>query len=153
MLFEPRYWRDRLEDMSQVPRQLLVLPRQELALPGGEASELWLRAHDRVRLRALFARSVVLFPRPVVRLSLTSSSLQAPRLDWDSIADGQVQLVVENVPGRRLEDRVLDLLRTIQAAREQAQLDDGRLTLRTGERDAARDEVMIVDRLLSDGRI
>ena len=153
MLFEPRYWRDRLDGMSQVPRQLLVLPRQELALPGGEASELWLRAHDRVRLRALFARSVVLFPRPQLRLSMTSAGLGKPRLDWDNIADGQVQLIVESVPDRRLEDRVLDLLRTIQAAREQAELEEGRLTLRTNERDAARDEVMIVDRLLSDGQI
>lgn len=151
MLFDPRYWRERQDAMAQVPRQLLVFPRQELALPGGEASELWLRGHDRVRLRALFARSVVIFPRPEIRLRWVDE-LGAPRLEWDSIADGQPQLVVEELGGRRLEDRVLDLLRTIQAARELAQLHDGRLTLRADPEDLARDEVLIVDRLLADGQ-
>ena len=131
--------------------QLLILPRQELALPGGEASEIWLRAHDRVRLRALFARSVVLFPRPELHLELVSD-LDRPRLDWDAIADGQPQLAVERIAGRRLEDRVLDLLRVIQAARELAELTEGPLSLQTGPADDRRDEIMIVNRLLADGQ-
>lgn len=103
-------------------------------------------------MRALLARSVVLFPRPEVHLELVDS-LERPRLDWDAIADGQPQLAVEATPGRRLEDRVLDLLRVIQAARELAELTDGRVKLHTGPADDRRDEVVIVNRLLADGQV
>ncbi|MEO0649089.1 MAG: hypothetical protein AAFZ65_00245 [Planctomycetota bacterium] len=145
------FWDTRLSSLSTTPRQLLVFPRQELALPGGEASEIWLRAHDRTRLRALFARSAVAAPRSEVLVSLVDD-LHGRRLDWDQIADGRPQCVLERQPGRRLEDRVLDLIRLIRAARDLARIEDQRLGLRASEVDRGRDEVMIVERLLAEGR-
>jgi hypothetical protein len=79
--------------------------------------------------------------------------LHGARLDWDRIADGRPQVVVERQPGRRLEDRVLDLLRLAQAARDLAGLEEVRLALRPSDRDRDRDEVRIAERLLADRRL
>ena len=144
------FWGERLATLAETSRQLLVFPRAELALPGGEASEIWLRAHDRTRLRALFARSAVAVPRSELLVSLVDD-LHGRRLDWDQIADGRPQCVLERQAGRRLEDRVLDLIRVIRAARDLAGMDDPRIGLRTPEADRARDEVLIVERLLAEG--
>jgi hypothetical protein len=152
LLFDTRFWDERLRALEDAPRQLLVFPRGELALPGGEASEIWLRAHDRLRLRGLFGRSAGVLPRPELSLTVVDD-LHGARLDWDRIADGRPQVVVERQPGRRLEDRVLDLLRLAQAARDLAGLEEVRLALRPSDRDRDRDEVRIAERLLADRRL
>lgn len=149
---DPGYWNERLDALDAVPRQLLVFPRTELALPGGEASELWLRAHDRVRLRALFGRSGVAVPRGELALA-TVVDLHGQRLDWDQIADGRPQVILERQAGRRLEDRVLDLLRVLRAARDLAGLQELRIGLRVPQAERSRDEVLIVERLLAEGRV
>jgi hypothetical protein len=148
---DPRYWDDRLRALNTVPRQLLVFPRNELALPGADASELWLRAHDRTRLRALFARSAVATPRSELLLGIVED-LHGCRFDWDEVADGRPQLLVEGPRDRRLEDRVLDVLRVLGAARELAGLGQAPIALMSRGTDRNRDELQIVERLLAEGR-
>lgn len=148
---DPTYWDVKLRSLDATPRKLLVFPRQELALPGGEASEIWLRAHDDTRLRALFARSAITLPRSEVAIRIVDD-LHGHRFDWDQIADGRPEVLIEHQQGRRLEDRVLDLLRVMRAARDLAGIEGPRMGLRTEEVDRARDEVLIVERLLGEGR-
>ena len=132
LLLEPTYWQGRLAEISEIPRQLLVFPRHDLSWPGGEVAELWLRGAQGGRVRALFARPRFAVQRPSLRLVLAGSgSAESEGLapadgsgwsggvfHWDRIRDGESWLIWRPDPGRRLEDRVLDLVRTVQAARQ-----------------------------------
>ena len=96
--------------MAAVPRRLLVFPRPDLAPAGVEVLELQLRAHDGERLRAVLGRSA--FAGPGIGGQLRHLSPEEPEeLDWDAIGDGHVDLLYQPPARRRLEDRVLDVLR------------------------------------------
>ena len=127
LLLEPTYWQGRLAEVAENPRQLLVFPRHDLSWPGGEVAELWLRGAQGGRVRALFARPRFAVGQPSLRLVLAGDQGLAPAdgsgwsggvLCWDRIRDGESWLAWRPDPDRRLEDRVLDLVRTLQAARQ-----------------------------------
>ena len=153
LLFEAGYWRDRLEHLTQVPRQLLVFPRADLSWPGGEACELWLRAHDGLRLRALLGRTLMPAPRPALRLALVPPEGSCPAFDWDRIRDGEAQALFLRTEPRRLEDRVLDLVRVAQAARDLAGLETPRTELDGSGDGTADDELRIARQLFDEGWI
>ena len=151
LLFEATWWRERLRAMDRVPRHLLVFPRAELSIPGGEALELWLRAHDGIRLRGILGRSLLALPEPELRLELLAPG-ESAELEWDEISRGRADLLFEPPPSRRLEDRVLDAVRICQASRAVTGVPSGPLRLvMQGPR--AADELQIADRLLSQGWI
>lgn len=137
--------------MDRVPRHLLVFSRPELSLPGGEALELWLRAHDGIRLRGILGRSLMSLPEPELRLELLASG-EAGTLEWDEISRGRADLLFEPPPSRRLEDRVLDAVRICQATRAVTGVPSGPLRL-VLEGSKAADELQIADRLLAAGWI
>jgi hypothetical protein len=127
LLLEPTYWQGRLAEIAEIPRQLLVFPRHDLSWPGGEVAELWLRGAQGGRVRTLFARPRFAAQRPTLRLVHAESEGLAPAdgsgwsggvFHWDRIRDGESWLIWRPDPSRRLEDRVLDLVRTVQAARQ-----------------------------------
>jgi hypothetical protein len=193
LLLDPRYWRERLEIAQRTPRQLLVFPRQDLSWPGGEVSELWLRAHDGERIQGLLARSLFPAPRPRLLAQVVGQGpLEAPpappaalpaepafdagrlrsylrlasgerpcrspnpsleglesRFDWDRIRDGEAHLLLVRPSGRKLEDRVLDLVRAVAAARQVGSLATQRVEL--GDDGHPGDDLSIAGQLFEQG--
>jgi hypothetical protein len=114
LLLDPEFWRPRLERLAREPRGLALFPRPDRCRPGIEVVELRLRAHDGERLSALLARSAFASSGLRVHVRACGDLGEAP-LDWAGIEAGASDLVLCYPPGRRLEDRVLDLLRVVGA--------------------------------------
>ncbi len=114
LLLDPSFWRPRLEAMEAVPRHLALLPRPDLSRPGIEVLELRLRSWDNQPLRALLGRPAFRQEGDCVRMRPSSSEAEEP--DYLAIEEGQTDLVFHSDPDRRLEDRVLDVVRLARAA-------------------------------------
>jgi hypothetical protein len=114
-LLDAKYWRERLTKMETVQRGLLLLPRPDLSTPLVDVVEWRLKAHDGLRLWGLRATSPF---HPAAKGAMVREvpATELPEIDVDSVAEGQVDFVFQIPPGRRLEDRVLDLLRVYQVA-------------------------------------
>jgi len=115
LLLDPGFWRPRLERLEHEPRQLAIFPRPDLCRPGIEVLELRLRAHDSARLTALLARSAFASACEEVRLR-ACPGVKESALDWAAVEAGGTELVFSYPEDRRLEDRVLDVLRIVGAA-------------------------------------
>lgn len=114
-LVDPSFWRPRLEALHNEPRHLAQIPRPELARPGIDVVELRLKAHDREPLKGLMARST--FHRRGCSIHLrTCEALVNCALDFGAVESGWCDVVFPFPEGRRLEDRVVDVLRVAQAA-------------------------------------
>lgn len=111
---DPEFWRPRLERLSREARQLAIFPRPDLSRPGIEVIELRLRAHDGTRLTALLSRSAFAGQGDEVHLR-ACPCLKGIELDFSTVEMGGTDLVFEYPPERRLEDRVLDVLRVLDA--------------------------------------
>ncbi len=139
--------------MSGVPARLMVFPRPEICRPGAEVQELHLRAHDGARLRALLGRSA--FGRPSATL-LRIADLPGPGetdahvLDWGTIDGGEAELLMELPRARRLEDRVLDVLRVVCTACSFAGLPSRTIRPVQSVTGPCRDELWIAERLLEE---
>lgn len=77
--------------------------------------ELRLRAHDGARLTALVARSSFCQVGSEVHLR-ACAELAGENIDWPAVEAGGTELVFVYPAERRLEDRVLDVLRVVGAA-------------------------------------
>ena len=71
------------------------------------------------------------------------------RFDWDRIRDGQAHLMLVRHGGRKLEDRVLDLVRAVEAARRLAEL--ASLKVEFGSVGDEQDELQIARQLFEQG--
>jgi hypothetical protein len=111
---DPEFWRPRIERLAREPRQLAIFPRQDLSRPGIEVKELRMRAHDGARLTALLSRSAFAGEGLVVSLR-ACPDLNGVELDFPAVEAGGTDLVFEYPRGRRLEDRVLDVVRVTGA--------------------------------------
>lgn len=152
-LLDPSFWRPRLERLARAPRELVLFPRPDLGPAGVEVTELRLRAHDGTRLRGLLARPS--FRRCGGQVDLVAAEfLGADEVDWTRVAeDGASVLVYERVTGRRLEDRVLDVLRFAAAACEMETVDCEGLVFRAPAGTEPADEVRIAERIRDRGWI
>jgi hypothetical protein len=115
LLLAPEFWLPRIERLEREPRQLAIFPRSDLSRPGIDVVELRLRAHDGARLEALLARSSFAGIGQEVCLH-SSEGLEHAVLDFKAVEMGSSDLVFQFPPDRRLEDRVLDVLRIVDAA-------------------------------------
>jgi hypothetical protein len=115
LLMDPEFWRPRIERLAREPRQLAIFPRPDLARAGIEVVELRLRAHDGARLTALLSRSAFAAKGGDVHLRVCSG-LKCAELGYGTVEEGATDLLLEYPPERRLEDRVLDVLRAMDAA-------------------------------------
>jgi len=150
LLFEPRYWRSRLKEGSAVRLNLLLVPRPDLSTAGCAVQELRLRAHDGVRLWGLVGRCPLLRAGLPVRIRRVSACEHA-RIDEACVEGGTLDLVIQGLPARRLEDRVMDVLRVWQAASQMEGVDPERIRLEMVSRDEAPDEFLIVEELRAGG--
>ena len=150
-LLDPSYWRPKLDQLSRSPRELALFPRPDLSRPGLETIELRLRGHDGARLRGLFVRPS--FQAGETEVDLVASEFLGPEaVDWDrALEEGASILVYERMTPRRLEDRVLDLLRFASAACEMDGVDSSLLVFRTTPDCERADEVRIAERIRDRG--
>jgi hypothetical protein len=132
-LLDPAYWQPRLERLAEVPRKLVILPRPDLSRPGVEVLELRLQAHDRTAVRAILGRSA--FARAGEHVRVRPAGQRDPeQLDWAALEQGRTDVSLCFPPGRRLEDRVLDVLRVAQAACSLESIASSRVWLGWGQR-------------------
>jgi hypothetical protein len=139
---DPGYWRPRLERLEREPRKLAVFPRPDLSRPGIDVVELRLSAHDGLRLTALLARSAFAETGMVVRLRACNDPKNA-ELDFSAVEEGGTDLVFQYPPDRRLEDRVLDVLRIVAAACSVESIDCSKVKFLPSD-SCAQDEFAIV---------
>ena len=88
----------------------MMLPRPDLSGGGRDVVEFRIRAHDGERLWGLLARPTWHSGDRPARVHSVGPA-HAPALDWQLTEDGYAELVFQEPAGRRLEDRVLDVLR------------------------------------------
>lgn len=115
LLLDPCFWSARLSKLGLENRGLVLLPRGDLSGPLADVVEWRLRAHDGLRLWGLRASSHF-HPEPKGASIREVATGELPEIDVASVAEGRVDFVFQVPAGRRLEDRVLDLLRVYQMA-------------------------------------
>jgi hypothetical protein len=138
--------------MRAVPRHLLLVPRPDLTQPGLEVTELSLRAHDGERLRGVLARSTFAQDGVDVVLRLAPEGVELTP-DWPLVEQGGADLVHVVPRGyrrRRLEDRVLDLLRLACAAASLPGIEASRIRIPERLGPPPSDELLIASRLMQD---
>lgn len=148
LLFERSYWRNRLDALKLSLPSLLLKERPELSSGAVRVDEFRLRMHDGVRLYGLRAQSTIQAePRAAVVRIVGASDL--PRVDRQAIERGEIEFVLQERPGRKLEDRVLDVVSVCRMAAKAA---DGRqrpVRLVEDGRGTPRDEFLIASQLLA----
>jgi hypothetical protein len=145
LLLEPDYWRRRVAEMEDLALGLLILPRPDIAQQGMEVVEWRLRAHDGLRLWGLRCQSSFHVCPTGARIRQVETC-QRPDACFDAVCEGRVDFVYQVPAGRKLEDRVLDVLRVLQLAASYSSLAPGAIAL---EGDS--DELMIAAQLVAQG--
>jgi hypothetical protein len=150
LLFERSYWRNRLEEMNAVGRSLLCVPRPDLSTPSVEVEEFRIRAHDGIRLWGLFARSTFHRVGQAARIRVVGPC-ERPEIDRGVVEGGCADIVLQAAVGRRLEDRVLDVVRIFQFAANSDGIDRARVSFAGSDPGAPLpDEILIAQQLVQD---
>jgi hypothetical protein len=130
-LLDPAFWRPRLATLSDNPKQITVQVRAELAQPGTDVFELELRAHDGIALHAFLARSAFHSQAAGAHIR-PCSDLTTCAIDWRSVDEGMTDVVFPRIVERRMEDRVLDVLRLVDAVAVVEKLPESSVHLHAG---------------------
>ncbi|MBL8863694.1 MAG: hypothetical protein JNK02_17015 [Planctomycetes bacterium] len=146
LLLESGYWRNRLRELRIARVSLVLIPRPELSTNGIQVDEFRVRAHDGIRIWGLRARSR--FGTRSARVRVVGPS-DLPRIDSAAVLRGEAEFVFQEPAGRRLEDRVLDVLRVCQLAGEVG-ASPSEVELVAPATGPAPDEFLIASQLLAD---
>lgn len=146
LLLESGYWTNRLRELRLSRVSLVLIPRPELSGNGIEVDEFRVRAHDGIRLWGLRARSR--FGTHSARVRIVGPS-DLPKIDSAAVLRGEAEFVFQEPAGRRLEDRVLDVLRVCHLAGEVGTT-VGHVELVPPASGPAPDEFLIASQLLAD---
>ena len=152
LLFEPHYWQERLARLDGRARRMLIAPRPDLAADVGglEVVELLLRSHDDLRLRGLVARFPIVGPPTRVLLRWPSQT-ELHQLQFEEVNLDAAYLYLFRDPDRRLEDRVLDFVCLLCAAKGLPALEGTRPKVELASGQTAPDEYRIGRALLDRG--
>jgi len=149
LLLERGYWRNRLEELRLTRLSVLLIPRAELSTGLVEVDEFRIRAHDGIRLfgiRALCRFGPVLRPARIRCVG----TCDLPDIDTGAVCRGAAEFVFQQPAGRRLEDRVLDLLRVFQLAVSSENIDPRNIELVVPDGGPSPDEFLIASQLVQD---
>lgn len=147
LLLERGYWRNRLQQLTLAQPSVLLIPRPELSTLSVEVDEFRLRTHDGIRLYGLRAQSRLPVSQQEVMVRIVGPC-DSPDLDREAMSCGTTEFVFQEPAGRRLEDRVMDVLRVCQIAAAQ----EGRTArdVRLVSSHDIPDEFLIVSQLLAE---
>ena len=148
LLLERGYWRNRLQALHLARPSALYTPRPDLSSPAVRVEEFRIKAHDGLRLTGLQGRRSLELRGPQIRVRLVPTD-KAPEIDLQAVAGGVIEYALQFPAGRRLEDRVLDVVRICElaAAKDSVQTKDVQLYSSPGEPDP--DEFLIASELLA----
>jgi hypothetical protein len=150
LLLQRSYWRNRLQELKLRKTSVLILPRPDLSGPFLEAEEFRARSHDGIRLWGLKGRPRLREDIVSIRVR-TIGPCDLPDIDPAAVEEGFVEYVLQEPAGRRLEDRVLDVLRVAQIASDQEGLPLAQVVFFAPERErSAPDELRIAARILAE---
>lgn len=147
LLLERGYWRNRLQVLSLARPSVLLIPRPDLSTPLVEVDEFRIRTHDGIRLYGLRAQHRQGEHHSPARIRIVGPC-EAPEVDREGLSAGEVEFVFQAPAGRRLEDRVLDVLRVCQVAARSEQVRADQVDLCC--LDQQPDEFLIASQLLAD---
>jgi hypothetical protein len=128
---------------------VLLIPRPELSTAAVEVDEFRIRAHDGIRLFGLRAQSRLKLGQKGARIRMVGPC-ERPEVDCKVVVDGGTEFVFQEPAGRRLEDRVLDVLRVCQLASSDENIDARHVRLFVPEPEDEPDEFLIASQLLAD---
>lgn len=151
LLLERSYWDVRLRELSSARVALFLTPRPELSSSAVEVDEFRLRAHDGTQIFGLRGRRRIGGACEHARLRVVGPS-ELPHVDREAVERGEAEFVFQEPAGRKLEDRVLDVLRVYRVAAdtrgESDEPRDVRLVTTPGEPEP--DEFLIASHLLAE---
>jgi hypothetical protein len=127
---------------------VLLVPRPELSTAAIEVDEFRIRAHDGIRLFGLRAQCRQRSTPATTRIRVVGPC-ELPQVDANAMDGGSREFVLQLPAGRRLEDRVLDVLRVCQLASSDAAEGTNRVSLVAADRDHEPDEFLIASQLLA----
>ena len=148
LLLDPTYWRNRLEELNLGRRSLLVTPRPDLSSSVLEVGEIRMKTHDGIRLWGMMGRLTLGCAEQPARIRFVAADEEVT-IDRDAVKEGCVDLVLQEPTGRRLEDRVLDVMRACQTAIDLDGIDPENVTFEFERPEQQPDEVRIASHLLS----
>lgn len=149
-LLEPKFWRDRLEQGGAQPPSLVLVPRPDLSNTVVEVEEFRFRAHDGVRLWGLLGRCALNRTCEPARIRLVGPC-EPPQIDRGTVESGTCEFVLQEQAGRRLQDRVLDVIQLFRIVRSFQGVDGEQVRLHVPEGGRAPDELLIASELQTAG--
>lgn len=148
LLLEPTYWRNRLQGLDLRRSYPLITPRPDLSAPGTEVVEFRLKSYDGRTISGLFARPTwQRGPWPACIRSVCGD--EEPTVDKTAVREGTAEFVFRELPGRRLEDRVLDVVQVCHLAYRSDGIDDERVSFACPGTERAPDEFLIAEQLFA----
>jgi hypothetical protein len=148
LLLERGYWRNRLQVLKLARPSVLLVPRPELSTAAIEVDEFRIRAHDGIRLFGLRAQCRQRSTPTAIRIRVVGPC-ELPQIDAAALDGGTREFVLQLPAGRRLEDRVLDVLRVCQLASSDGSEGTRRVSLVATDHEHEPDEFLIASQLLA----
>jgi hypothetical protein len=148
LLLDQDYWHNRLQELRMTRQSVLLVPRPELSSEAVIVDEFRLKAHDGVRLFGLRAKCRFSCDAPRATVRVVGPS-DLPEIDRRNIERGETVFVLQEQAGRKLEDRVLDVLRVCQLASSMDLEHPPRVELESETDLDPRDEFLIASQLLA----
>jgi hypothetical protein len=126
----------------------LYTPRPDLSTRAVRVEEFRVRAFDGLRLHGLCGRRSMAIGKSVVRLRILPSD-RALEIDLSAVRAGVTEYVLRSPEGRKLEDRVLDVLRACELAAGKEGLRPHEVVLFAPESEPEPDEFLIAEQLIA----
>ncbi len=131
-------------------KSLLVVPRPDLSSSAIDVAEIRIRTHDGIRLWGMTGRCTLGTKNQPARIRMICHD-QPLEVDRKAVCDGFCDIVIQEPVGRRLEDRVLDVMRACQTAADLEGVDPTKISFVFSPRDTQPDEVLIASSLMTAG--
>jgi hypothetical protein len=147
LLLEQEYWRNRLQALRLARPSALYTPRQDLSSRSVRVEEFRVRAHDGLRLCGLVGKRSMAIGTSQIRLRILPPD-QPPDIDLPAVRSGMVEYALQLPAGRRLEDRVLDVLRVCELAASRENVRPRDVLLFAPEGETEPDEFLIASQLM-----
>ena len=129
---------------------LLIVPRPDLSTAAFEVQEIRFLAHDGIRLWGLMGWCPLFHEDQPAQLRLVGACDHAS-IDHQIVQHGCTEFVLQEPAGRRLEDRVLDVLRLCDLAASFESIDETRVELTVRDPANPPDEILIAEELRMGG--
>lgn len=148
LLLEPTYWRNRLKGLDLSRSFPLIIPRSDLSGPGVEVAEFRLKSHDGITLTGVFARPAWHSGPWAAQIRVVCPG-EEPQIDMSAVREGTAEFVFRELPTRRLEDRVLDVVKVCHLATRTEGVDQLKVEFCCASQDRTPDEIIIAEHLFA----